>query len=223
MTGEAPAPAVMPLDREAWAKELHLSNFVNTYYQYRDLSRLAGVRRVLIVGPGQGLDTQVLRWRGYDVTTLDIDATFAPDHIGSVHDLSMFADGQFDAVIASHVLEHLAAPHFPLALAELARVATFALIYLPVAGRHGQARFTPGIRGWSWSVVWDLFDYFHQPDGVTPKYREGQHFWEVGMRGYRVRDVARRLETYFDILSAYRNPDWIYSFNFVLRSRRSAR
>jgi SAM-dependent methyltransferase len=213
----------MPVDRASWAKELHLSNFVNTYYQYRDLSRLAGVHRVLIVGPGQGLDTQVLRWRGYNVTTFDIDETFAPDHVGSVHDLSMFGDGEFDAVIASHVLEHLAAPYFDRAVSELARAAKFALVYLPVAGRHGQARLTPGIRGWSWSIAWDLFDYFTRPDGLTPRYREGQHFWEIGMRGYRAKDVARRLEKDFEILDAYRNPDWIYSFNFVLRSRRPGR
>jgi hypothetical protein len=217
---EVPAPAVMPIDREAWAKELNITNFVNTYYQYRDLRRLPAVRRILIVGPGQGLDTHVLRWREYDVTTFDIDATFAPDHIGSVHDLTMFRDGEFDAVIASHVLEHLAVPYLDSALAELARVARFALIYLPTAGRHGQARLVPGVRGWVWSLAWDWFNYAERPDGVTPRYRENQHFWEVGMRGFRVKDVKRRLQRYFDVLAAYRNPDWIYSYNFVLRARR---
>src|SRR5689334_241449 len=106
--GPPPAPAVMPVDREAWKRELHRSNFVNAYYEYRDLQRCPGARRVLIVGPGQGLDTLVLKWRGYDVTTFDIDQTFAPDHIGSVHEMPMFADAAFDVVIASHVLEHLA-------------------------------------------------------------------------------------------------------------------
>jgi SAM-dependent methyltransferase len=216
----APEPTVMPGDREAWSKQLHLSNFVNSYYQYRDLGQLAGVRRVLIVGPGQGLDTQVLRWRGYEVTTVDIDRTFRPDCVASVHDLSLFTDAQFDAVIASHVLEHVAQPYFDQAIAELARVARFALVYLPVAGRHGQMRLTPGARGWSWSFAWDLFNPFHRPTGLTARYSENQHFWEVGMRGYRVADVRRRLERWFDVLDAYRNPDWIYSYNFVLRARR---
>jgi len=120
----APAPAPMPVEREQWRDELNLSNFVNTYCQYRDLRRLPECRRVLIVGPGQGLDTQVLRWRGYEIATFDIDDTFRPDHIGSVHDLSAFGDRQFDAVIASHVLEHLAVPYLDSALQELARVAS---------------------------------------------------------------------------------------------------
>jgi methyltransferase family protein len=219
-TREVPAPTVMPVDRVEWSKQLNITNFVNTYYQFRDLQRLPDVRRILIVGPGQGLDTQVLRWRGYDITTFDIDSTFTPDYLGSVHDLHMFRDREFDALIASHVLEHLAVPYLDAALGEIARVARFALVYLPTAGRHGQLRVKPGIRGWDWSVAWDLFNYAERPEGSTPKYRENQHFWEVGMVGFRVKDLMRRFTPHFEVLDAYRNPDWIYSYNFVLRSLR---
>ena len=77
---DAARPDVMPIDREAWAKELHLSNFVNSYYQYRDVVKWVGREpSVLIIGPGQGLDTAVFRWRGCRVTTFDIDQTFRPD------------------------------------------------------------------------------------------------------------------------------------------------
>jgi hypothetical protein len=217
-----PQPAVMPVDREAWAQQLNLSNFINSYYQFRDLQSLPNCRTVLIVGPGQGLDTQVLRWRGYDVTTFDIDDTFKPDHIGSVHDMAMFADDRFDAVIASHVLEHLAEPYLDRALAEIARVGVYALIYLPVAGRHVQARFSPGFRGIDLSFILDLFNYFHRPSGVVARYCERQHFWEVGMRGFRVRDVAARMSRYFEVMQVYRNRDWNPSQNFVLRSRRAS-
>ncbi len=220
MNRPAPEPTVMPLDREAWRRELHLSNFVNAYYQYRDVASCIEQGRVLVVGPGQGLDTNVLRWRGYDVTTFDIDATFEPDVIGSVHDLSMFADGQFDVVIASHVLEHMAVAYLDTALGELARVARFAIIYLPIHGRQMQLRFVPGFKGIDLSFVVDLFNRFHRPDGVTPRYAAQQHFWEVGMRGFRLRDVERRLAAHFEVIRAYRNQDWPVSQNFVLRSKR---
>lgn len=215
-----PEPSVMPVDREEWARQLNLSNFINTYYQFRDLQTLEACRTVLIVGPGQGLDTQVLRWRGYAVTTFDIDDTFKPDHIGSVHDMSAFADGCFDAVIASHVLEHLPEPYLDRALAEIARVGRFALIYLPVAGRHVQARFSPGFRGLDLSMILDVFNYFHRPSGIVARYCQRQHYWEVGMRGFRVRDLVARMATYFDLLNVYRNRDWNPSHNFVMRSRR---
>jgi hypothetical protein len=209
----------MPLDRAAWKRELHLSNFTNAYCQYRDVQRCGDVSSILIIGPGQGLDTQVFRWRGYTVTTFDIDDTFGPDVLGSVHEMKMFGKGQFDVVIASHVLEHLAVAYLDGALDEIARVGRHALVYLPVAGRHAQLRVVPGFKHIDLSLVLDFFNFFSRPDGVTTRYCQGQHFWEIGRPGFSVRQVRRRLERRFEILDAYRNRDWTPSYNFVLRTR----
>jgi len=219
-TQVAPEPRAMPVDREMWARELHISNFINSYYQYRDISQIPGCKSVLVVGLGQGLDTQVLRWRGYEVTTYDIDETFQPDRQGSVHRLDSFSDAQFDVVTASYVLEHLAVFYLDQSLSEIARVGRYALIYLPIAGRHCQLRLIPGVKGIDLSFVVDLYNYLHKPDGVTPRYCQGQHFWEVGMRNFRVRDIAQRISKSFAIIKSYRNYDW-HSMNFVVRSLRN--
>lgn len=216
---DALKPGLMPVDGDAWFRQLNLSNFVNTYYQYRDLQKLGDARKLLIVGPGQGLDTAVLRWRGFEVTTLDVDETFQPDVIGSVHDMYQFGTGQFDVVIASHVIEHLPVQYLRRALAELSRVGRSALIYLPVAGRHGLLKFVAGVRDLEFSWIWDLFNYWRRPDGVTAAFCEGQHYWEIGRRGYRVRDVRVMLQEFFAVVDEYRNRDWLPSYNFVLRSR----
>ncbi len=209
----------MPVDRARWAGELPLSTFINAHYQYRDLQTLGPCRRVLVVGPGQGLVPVLLRWRGYAVTTLDIDPFLDPDQVGSVHNMTMFGDGQFDVVIASHVLEHFAVPYLDPALAEIARVGRHALIYLPVHGRYTALRFMPGFKNLDFSLVMNLYNYFSRPDGVSARYMEGQHFWEVGMRGFRVRDLLIRLQRNFEVLAHYRNRDWLPSYNFVLRSQ----
>src|ERR1700741_3061814 len=215
-----PTPTVMPVDRAKWRAELHRSNFVNMSAQFEDVQSLGNVRTILIVGPGQGLDTAMFRWRGYAVTTFDIDDTMEPDVIGSVHDLSMFSDAQFDVVIASHVIEHMAVPYLDRALGELARVARHALIYLPVYGRQMQLRFIPGVRNLDLSFVFDVFNFMDKPDGLTPRYSAGQHFWGLGMPVFRRRDVLRRLAQSFEVIRHYRNADWTVSHNFVLRSRR---
>jgi Methyltransferase domain len=219
MNTPVPLPAVMPVDRAEWAQQIGLCNFVNSYYQYRDLQLCAPVRKVLIVGTGNGLDAQILQWRGYHVRTFDIDSTFNPDEVGSVHDLSRFADGSFDVIIASHVLEHLAVPYLNRCLEELARVARFSIVYLPVAGRHFQWRLKWDLKGLDLSFVFDLFNYFHRPDGVTARYCQGQHFWEQGMRGFTAGALRARFRQQFDIVSAYRNRDWLPSYNWILRSK----
>jgi hypothetical protein len=214
-----PSPTKMPVDSKRWFEQLNLSNFVNAYYQYNDLRGVPDCQHVLVVGPGQGLAPEFLKWRGYDVRTFDIDSAFGPEHLGSVHDMAIFADRQFDAVIVSHVLEHLPVAYLDKSLREIARVGRFALLYLPVAGRHFQIRFLPGLKGVDISLIFDMFNYFHKPDGITARYCQRQHFWEVGMRGFRLRDIKARLSPYFDICASYRNRDWNPSQNFLLKSK----
>jgi len=219
MDKNVPAPSVMPVDSEEWSHQLNLCNFVNAYYQYRDLELCGEMKEVLIIGPGQGLDTHFLKWRGYNVTTFDIDETFNPDVIGSAHDLSMFDDNKFDVVIASHVLEHLPVPYLDKCLSEFSRIALYSIIYLPVAGRHFQGRIQADIKGFDVSLIVDLFNWFHKPDGVTAKYCAGQHYWEIGMRGFRPRELRRRFSKRFEVISFYRNKDWLPSYNFILKSK----
>ena len=118
-------------------------------------------QKVLIVGPGQGVDASFLKWRKYKITTIDIDDTFKPDIIGSVHDLNMFADDEFDVVIASHVLEHLPIQYLDMALQEIARISRHAIIYLPVHGIPVHLRFRLGLTIFEFSLLFNLYDYFN--------------------------------------------------------------
>jgi hypothetical protein len=91
---------------------------------------------------------------------------------------------------------------------------------VPVAGRCFHVRFSPGVLGIDFSLIVDLTPFWEKPDGITPRYCQGQHFWEMGMRGFRKLDLVRRFSKVFDVLAVYRNRDWTPSQNFVLRSRR---
>lgn len=212
-------PSVMPVDRVHWKRQLNLSNFVNTYYQYRDLQAISNYGNILIVGPGQGLEKLVLAWRNYQVTTVDIDPVFEPDLVCSVHDMPMFADQQFDAVVVSHVLEHLPVDYLDLALQEIARVGRYALVYLPVYGLHVQARLRSNWRSFDVAAMLDFLNYWKAPHGNRADYMEGQHYWEVGLRNFRVKDLTKRFSAQFIVLSTYRNKDWFSSQSFILQSR----
>lgn len=214
-----PQPAVMPVDRDNWFRQLGGSNFHNALHEYDDISTLSGVSKILVIGPGQGLGVEILRWKGYCVKTLDIDEKFKPDYQGSVHDLSVFGSKEFDVILASHVLEHLPVKYLDKCIAEMARVSRHALIYLPLAGRHFQIRLKADVKGFDRSIYFDAYNYFHRPDGVVARYCAGQHYWEVGYRGYRVKDLKARFSVYYEVLNDYRNSDWNPSYNFVLAAR----
>ena len=161
-----------------------------------------------------------MKWRGYSVTTFDIDPALNPDQIGSVHDLSCFGNAQFDVLIASHVLEHIPETLLDRALAEIARSSRYSLIYLPVNGLHAQVRLNSNYRGLDRSLLLTFSKWFERPDRITPRYMSGQHYWEIGLSGFHVRSLVKRMENYFDILVRYRNKDWLPSYNFVLKSKR---
>jgi hypothetical protein len=219
-----PPPAAMPVDKLQWLSQLHLSNFHNAYYEFRDVQRCIGSRgKLLVVGVGQGLDVTVFRSRGYDVTSYDIDPDFGPDRVGSVHDMSCFADDEFDAAVASHVLEHMSLSLLDSGLRELSRVARHAIVYLPYAGRHLDLSFTQfqGSFEHHWRV--NVPPFWRRPSPEKPLFAGGQHFWEVGLRGCSRRAIRRRMEQYFEVVSMYQNPHWLVSMNFVLRSRRARR
>ena len=216
-----PQPEAMPVDTASYIEDLRIIDFINSYYQWRDVKSIRGVKTVLIVGPGRGLTTTVLQWKDYDVKTLDIDPGFHPDFVGSVTDMSMFRDAQFDVVIASHVLEHFSYVHLDTALAEIARVGVNALIYLPVYGRKAQFRLiTTGFGEHDVSFIGAVGKPWVKPDPKRAWLQGGEHFWEVGMRGFKLADMNRRFEKYFQIVSSYRNKDWNYSHNWVVRSKR---
>lgn len=213
------SPHVMPVDREKWFNSLSHSNFINSAYQYRDIQTLGNINTILEIGSGQGLSTQILRQRGYEVTTYDIDTLFKPDFQGSVHDMSVFKSKEFDVTIASHVLEHLPIQLLESSLHEISRVSKYALVYLPVAGTHHmQFRFMPGIRRIDFNIYLDFYNYLEQPSGEDAKYCQGQHYWELGYRGFKKKDMMVYFKKYFKILSHYRNKDWNSSYNFILQS-----
>lgn len=212
-----PLPSAMPLDRIKWKDKLDRSNFINSYYMYRDVLKCTG-NNLLIIGPGQGLDTVIFKWKKFNVTTLDIDPTFNPDVIGSVHSMPMFTNKQFDTVIISHVLEHLPSNYLDTALEELSRIANHTIVYLPVTGRHGCLRLTLGFRNFKINIPWDFFNPLEKPDGKSLSYCEGQHYWEIGLRGYQKKQMRLRFKKYFKIVKEYRNYDWLPSYNYILQA-----
>ena len=94
-------------------------------------------RRVLNTGSGPlaGSRLHGIFANGWSQVRLDIDAGVQPDLVGTIRDMrSLVPNASFDAIWASHNLEHLHAHEVPAALGEFRRVLKddgFALITCP--------------------------------------------------------------------------------------------
>ena len=180
-----------------------------------DAVRSTGARTVLEVGPGGGLVTVMLRALGLEVTTLDLEATTAPQVLGDVSALP-FADDAFDAVLCSQVLEHLPFDRFVPTLRGMRRVARRAAVISLPDMRHqvGLGLVAPrvGRRETSWSLGWPRRGRF--PARLLRKHG---HHWEIGWRETpfaRVRDAVAQAG--WRLRDHWRVPEFRYHSFLVL-------
>jgi SAM-dependent methyltransferase len=156
------------------------------YFQLREIF-VTHPASVLEVGSGAGVVGDVIRRTSIAYTSVDIAEDLHPDVVASVTDMP-FPDTAFDTVCAFEVLEHLPFEEFEQALGELARVARHhVLISLPHFGPPFQLEFKiPFFRRvrLAYKIPFPKKHVFN-----------GQHYWEIGKRGYplsRIRAVLRK-------------------------------
>jgi SAM-dependent methyltransferase len=80
-----------------WRRYWHQQKLLNAV--------LAPGASILELGPGTGFTAQYLRWRGFDVTTLDIDPGKKPDIVANLADYQF--PKRYDCITAFEIIEHL--------------------------------------------------------------------------------------------------------------------
>lgn len=191
-----------------------VKSFVHIFYQLRDVFSFSSRKRILVIGPGLGFEVVILKHLGFEVITLDINLEVKPDFIGSVDNMKCFSNKEFDIVICSHVLEHLPFEYFENSLQEIQRITKYALIYLPIAGLNFSFRI-------SLPKINDKYINFYLPVFIFKTHKfDGEHYWEINTHGYSKKKIREIIKKYFSIIKEYHNPEWRYSYNFVLSSKK---
>lgn len=164
-----------------------LERFSSYYYQVRELLRTKP-DSILEVGVGDGVVSGYIKGHtDIAYTTADFAEDLHPDVVADIRKLP-FPDSAFDTVCAFEVLEHLPFEEFEKGVSELARVAKrFIIISLPHFGPPVKALlkipFLPEIK-FALKIPFPKSHLFN-----------GQHYWEIGKRGYsprRILGILRR-------------------------------
>ena len=144
--------------------------------------------KVLEIGVGNKIVSSYLKKNKINVTTCDFDKSLRPDVVGDVTNLP-FKNGSFDMVLCAQVLEHLPFFSFRKALREIHRTSkTYALITLPhfsITNLYFGLKLIPFIPKKEFSLKVDL--------AVKHKFL-GEHFWEIGKKGYSLSKTERTIE-----------------------------
>lgn len=165
------------------------------FWRYMDKRRWASVwhqvdevirfqpSRVLEIGPGAGVLKAIMCAYEFPTETLDLDPDLRPDHVASVFEMP-FQSGAFDVVCAFQMLEHLPYEASIRAFREMSRVAKHGIVIsLPDARAVWLCRVHIPKMGAREFFVRRPFS----PE--TTHVFDGQHYWEINKKGYRLERV----------------------------------
>jgi SAM-dependent methyltransferase len=172
--------------------------FISYWHQINEITSLAP-KSILEIGIGNGLVSDYLRKRGFNVTTMDIDEALKPDKIGSALSIP-FPRNSFELVGCFEVLEHLPYQDFPKALCEIYRVSgKCAVLSLPDCGRVYRVDIQIPKVGHFKKLI-------RKPRLKSPKHQfDGEHYWEIGKSGYPLRRILDDIhKAGFRVLKTYR-------------------
>lgn len=188
-----------------------IDRFASYAYQLREIFA-TNPHSVLEIGVGEAVVANYIKhMTAVAYTSADFAEDLSPDVVADVRALP-FVDNAFDTVCAFEVLEHLPFEDFEKAVCELARVSRgCVLISLPHFGPPLKLRlkipFLPEL-SFAWKLPYPRQHFFN-----------GQHYWEIGKKGYppsRIRAVLRKYGSIEKEFIPFENQ---YHHFFVLKVR----
>jgi len=199
----------VPKEHYRFESYTDFDRWASYYFQIREILALQPAS-MLEVGTGDGfLGRFVKSATGIAYHSLDIASDLEPEIVGSVEAIPL-RDGAVDVVVAFEVLEHLPFEGFVPALREMRRVTrSHVFISLPHFGpRPKVALKVPGMRELRLAakLPFPRAHTFH-----------GQHYWEIGKRGYSVGRIRSVLRGMFAIQKDFLPFETQYHHFFLLR------
>ena len=166
------------------------SRWISYWHQIDEVLRLKS-KNILEIGAGNKTVSNYFKNQGLKVIVLDIDERLGPDVVGDVLKMP-FENNSFDAVLCAEVLEHLPFEKFEETLAELKRVTKkYVVLSLPHFGHSIKLNFKiPLIKEKRFAI--------RLPFPVKHHFN-GEHYWEIGKKGYPVAKIRQIIKKYFII------------------------
>ena len=195
---------------------LNKERWFSYVYQIDLLSKIAPESALEIgVGPGAVRSMLEASYPDCNYFSVDFDADLLPTVCADVTRLPL-ANNAVDVAFCCQVLEHLPFDQFTPSLMELKRVSRRSVIIsLPDVSPNFFLRFTHSRRvlPFLWNGI-SMPSFFPKAHSFE---EHGQHFWEIGKRGYSIRSILSEIQKIgFSDIRHFRMTERSYWHFFVL-------
>jgi hypothetical protein len=192
-----------------------LDRFISYYVQKElVLNSISGIEnsKILEIGKGSGFLNEYLSAHGCNIKTFDFDESLKPDYVGDIRELSTAAGEKFDTIVCFEVLEHIPFDEVPEVLDQLAETTNnICIISVP--------QFRLYVSYWlKFPELKPFKGYLSLPFYRNHKFK-GQHYWELGYRGYTIRRFKRLINKKFLLQQDFTHPLMPYHHFFYLRKK----
>lgn len=186
-----------------------LDRWVSYYDQIREVLALHP-KNILEIGTGDGVfKNYIVHNTNIAYTNMDIAEDLHPDIVGNVEHIPLL-DNSFDVVCVFEVLEHIPFDKFEIAVSELCRVSKkHVIISLPHFGPSVRLSFKIPF----FKEIKLALKIPYRPTHVF----NGQHYWEIGKRGYAPRKIEAILRRYMVLEKDFIPFENQYHHFYVLR------
>jgi len=190
-------------------KYVDKDRWMSYYYQIGLINKL-NTKNILEIGAGINFLKKYFSDIKINYKTLDIAKELNPDILGSVTKIPLKANS-FDLVCAFQVLEHLPFNKFEKCLKEMLRVAKKDILISLPYNRIQFFKFELKI-----PLIPKIHIVFNLPLFFKKFKFDGEHYWEIGAKGYSLRKIKKIMGRYFkikEIIHPYENK---YHLFFIL-------
>ncbi len=187
------------------------NRWVSYFHQISETLKLKP-SSVLEIGVGDKVFGSYLKNNtAIEYKSMDLAEDLHPDVVGSINQIP-FTDNTFDLVAAFEVLEHLPYSDFDQSIRELFRVSKkWVLISLPHFGPPMQLYFKI-------PFLPKIYLSFKIPYYKRHKFN-GEHYWEIGKKGYPLKRITEDLEKYAVIKKDFLPFENQYHHFFILEKK----
>jgi ubiquinone/menaquinone biosynthesis C-methylase UbiE len=174
------------------------------YYTQLNLAISVKPVSILEVGLGDCTVSDYLRRAGYLITTCDFDKNLNPDVVADIRKLP-FNDNSFDLVIACEVIEHVPFDDFEKIISELNRISKKnVLISFPYNRNFFEIELC--IKNFFLKRIDKCVHFGIYLNNFFKKIdfdKNGQHYWEIGTKGYPLKIFTNIIEEKFNVIKSF--------------------